>query len=161
MSASGGTESNLQARKEPHAGWILAMIGAAPEGKKELFGFQIGMVESAQSRREFLIDIRARGPRVAPEIAVGDEALGFWKALDEGFPRYAASALLGPHDLERPQLRTKVDPARGQIRPPQALAGGDPCRHRDRNGCRAEKVARCLSKDRESLLAFYDFPAEH
>jgi putative transposase len=72
----------LQARMEPKAECMLVMIGATPEGKKELLGFQVGMRESAQSWRELLIDIKARGLAVAPEIAVGDGSLGFWKALD-------------------------------------------------------------------------------
>jgi transposase-like protein len=62
------------------------LIGAAPEGKKELIAFKVGVRESAQSWRELLIDIRRRRPQIAPELAVGDGALGFWKALDEVFP---------------------------------------------------------------------------
>ena len=58
------------------------MIGATPEGKKELLGFQVGVRESAQSWRELLIDLKARGLTIAPELAVDDGALGFWKAFD-------------------------------------------------------------------------------
>jgi len=75
----------LQARMEPQAECILVIIGATPEGGKELLGFQVGVRESAQSWRE-LVDIKARGLAIAPEVAVGDGALGFWKALDEMFP---------------------------------------------------------------------------
>ena len=73
----------LQARMEPQAECMLVLIGATPEGKKELLGFQGGVRESAQSWRELLVDLKARGPVVAPELATGDGALGFWKALDE------------------------------------------------------------------------------
>ncbi len=76
----------LQARMEPQAECMLVILGATPEGKKELVGFQVGLRESAQSWRELLIDIKARGLAVPPEIAVGDGAMGFWKALDEVFP---------------------------------------------------------------------------
>jgi len=76
----------LQARMEPEAECILVIIGATPEGKKELVGFQVGIRESAQSWRELLIDIKARGLAMAPEVAVGDGAMGFWKAMDEVFP---------------------------------------------------------------------------
>jgi putative transposase len=69
---------------EPVADCRLVMIGATPEGKKELLGFQVGVRESAQSWHELLIDLKARGLRIAPELA--DGALGFWKALDEVFP---------------------------------------------------------------------------
>ena len=65
---------------------MLVLIGAMPEGKKELIGFQTGMRESVQSWKELLVDLKARGLSVAPEVAVGDGALGFWKALDEAFP---------------------------------------------------------------------------
>jgi hypothetical protein len=75
----------LQARMEDSE-CMLVLIGATPEGKKELIGFQVGVRESAQSWRELLIDIRRRGLQIAPELAVGDGALGFWKALDEVFP---------------------------------------------------------------------------
>ena len=76
----------LQARMEAQAECILVLIGATPEGKKELVGFHVGTRESAQSWRELLVDRKARGLFVAPELAVGDGALGFWKALDEHFP---------------------------------------------------------------------------
>ncbi len=74
---------HLQARMEAQAECILVIIGATPEGRKELLGFQVGSRESAQSWRELLVDIKARGLAIAPEVAVGDGALGFWKAIDE------------------------------------------------------------------------------
>ena len=64
----------------------IAERGATPEGKKELIGFQVGLRESAQSWHELLADIKGRGLSVAPEIAVGDGAMGFWNALDRAFP---------------------------------------------------------------------------
>jgi transposase-like protein len=71
---------------EEAAECMLVLIGATPEGKKELIGFQIGVRESAQSWRELLIDIKRRGLEIEPDLAVGDGALGFWKAIDEVFP---------------------------------------------------------------------------
>ena len=76
----------LQARLEPQAECMLVIIGATPEGKKELVGFQVGTRESAQSWRELLVGLKARGLAIAPELAIGDGALGFWKALEEVFP---------------------------------------------------------------------------
>ena len=76
----------LQARLEPQAECMLVIIGATAEGRKELVGFQTGLRESAQSWRELLADVKARGLAVAPELAVGDGALGLWKALEEVFP---------------------------------------------------------------------------
>ena len=66
----------LQARMEEAAECMLVLIGATPEGKKELVGFQTGVRESAQSWRELLIDIKQRGLEIAPDLAVGDGALG-------------------------------------------------------------------------------------
>ena len=54
---------------EPQAECMLVLIGATPEGKKELLGFQVGVRESAQSWRELLVDLKARGLAVAPELA--------------------------------------------------------------------------------------------
>ena len=56
---------------------MLVLIGATLEGKKELIAFQTGMRESAQSWKELLVDLRARGLAVAPQAAIGDGALGF------------------------------------------------------------------------------------
>ena len=76
----------LQARMEPTADCLLVIIGATPEGRKELVGFQVGVRESVQNWRELLVDLQARGLTTAPELAVADGALGFWKALEEVFP---------------------------------------------------------------------------
>ena len=67
----------LQARMEEHAECMLVLIGATPEGKKELVGFQVGVRESAQSWRELLVEVKRRGLAIAPGIAVGDGALDF------------------------------------------------------------------------------------
>ncbi len=75
----------LQARMEPDAECMLVIIGATPEGKKELIGFQVGSRESTQSWRELLVDLKDRGLSVPPDLAIGDGALGFWKALEEVF----------------------------------------------------------------------------
>jgi putative transposase len=96
----------LQARMEDNAECMLVLIGATPEGKKELVGFQTGVRESAQSWRELLIDIKQRGLEIAPDLAVGDGALGFWKAIEEVFPstrhqrcwvHYADSQIMPTH----------------------------------------------------------------
>jgi putative transposase len=71
----------VQARMEDHGECMLVLIGATPEGRKELIGFQVGAPESTQSWRELLIDVKQRGLLIGPKIAVGDGALGFWKAL--------------------------------------------------------------------------------
>lgn len=65
---------------------MLVIIGATPEGKKELVGFTDGYRESTQSWRELLLDLKARGLSFAPSLATGDGGMGFWAALREVFP---------------------------------------------------------------------------
>ena len=102
----------LQARMEPQAECMLVLIGATPEGKKELVGFQVGVRESAQSWRELLVDLKARGLAVAPELAIGDGALGFWKALEEVLPIDPAPALLRSQDRQRAQQAAEIAASR-------------------------------------------------
>jgi transposase-like protein len=77
---------HLEARLEDQAQCILVIIGATPEGKKELVGFTDGLRESSQSWRDLLLDLKRRGLTTAPQISVADGALGFWKALGEVWP---------------------------------------------------------------------------
>ena len=77
----------LQARLEDEAQCILVIIGATPEGKKELLGFVDGARESAHDWRALLLDLKRRGLSMAPKLAVADGALGFWKAIGELGPR--------------------------------------------------------------------------
>ena len=125
----------LQARMEPQAECMLVLIGATPEGKKELLGFQVGVRESAQSWRELLVDLKARGLAVAPELATGDGSLGFWKALEEVSPttwhqRCTVHKTVNVLD-KLPPGRTegwfdRVGPARRQARPTRGLGGAGP-----------------------------------
>jgi hypothetical protein len=59
---------------EPQAKCMLVLIGATPEGRKELLGLQTGMRESGQSWQKLLVDLKARGLSIAPDIGVGDGA---------------------------------------------------------------------------------------
>jgi putative transposase len=76
----------VHARLEDEAQCLLVIIGATPEGKKELVGLADGLRESAHSGRGLLLDLKRRGLSSGPQLAVGDGALGFWKALDEVWP---------------------------------------------------------------------------
>ena len=67
---------------EPQAECMLVLMGATAEGKKELIGFQTGMRESGQSWKELLVDLKARGLVVAPQVAIGDGALGRSQLLE-------------------------------------------------------------------------------
>ena len=71
----------MQARLEDAAQCLLVIVGATPEGKKELVGLIDGVRECAQSWRELLLDLKRRGLAKGPELAVADGALGFWQAI--------------------------------------------------------------------------------
>ena len=158
----------LQARMEPQAECMLVLIGATPEGKKELVGFQVGLRESAQSWRELLVDLKARGLAIAPELATGDGALGFWTALEEVFPttrhqRCWVHKVVNVMD----KLPKSVQPAAKQdlreiwMAPDRATAEAAMATFAEKYGAKYEKAVTCLTKDRDALLTFYDFPAEH
>ena len=158
----------LQARMEPIAECMLVVIGATPEGKKELVGFQVGARESAQSWRELLVDLKARGLAVAPELAVGDGALGFWKALEEVFPStrhqrcwvHKVVNVLNavPNSMA---LQVKRDLNEITRAPDRAAATLALDTFVQKYGAKYEKAVACLERDRDALLAFSDFPAEH
>ena len=78
---------HVQARLEDDAQCLLVIIGATPEGKKELVGLIDGVRESTQSWRELLLDLKRRGLAIGPELAVADGALGFWQAVEEVWPK--------------------------------------------------------------------------
>lgn len=74
---------HLEARLEDEKQCILVLIGATPEGRKELVGFTDGSRESAHDWRELLLDLKRRGLVVPPRLVIADGALGFWKAAGE------------------------------------------------------------------------------
>jgi putative transposase len=158
----------LQARMEDHGECMLVLIGATPEGKKELIGFQVGVRESAQSWRELLIDVKQRGLQIAPEIAVGDGALGFWKALDEVFPGtrhqrcwvHKTVNVLDKVPLSM-QANMKKDLREVYWAPNRAAAEAAIDVFAEKYRAKYGRAVECLAKDRDALLAFYDFPAEH
>jgi transposase-like protein len=158
----------LQARMEDHSECMLVLIGATPEGKKELVGFQVGIRESAQSWRELLVEVKRRGLVIAPEIAVGDGALGFWKALDELYPstRHQRCWLHKTANVlnkvpKSVQISMKADLREIHGAPTRAAAEAALDIFAEKYGAKYARAADCLTKDRTALLAFYDFPAEH
>lgn len=158
----------LQARMEPQAECMLVIIGATPEGRKELVGFQVGVRESAQSWRELLVDLKARGLAVPPELAVGDGALGFWKALDEVFPGtrhqrcwfHKVSNVINyfPKSMQPAVTADLREISHAETR---AAARAAIETFKQKYAAKYERGVACLTKDAEALLAFYDFPAEH
>ena len=158
----------LQARMEPGAECILVIIGATPEGKKELLGFHVGIRESAQSWRELLIDIKTRGLANAPEVAVGDGALGFWKAVDEVFPGtrhqrcwfHKISNVLNkfPKSMA-PAVTSDLQDIHHAETKAAALAAITV--FTEKYAVKYAPAVTCLTKDTEPMLTFFDCPAEH
>jgi putative transposase len=158
----------LQARMEPDKQCILVLIGATPEGKKELIGFQVGYRESAQSWRELLADLKARGLAVPPELAIGDGALGFWKALEEEFghtrqQRCWVHKTMNVLNKLPKSIQPKAKAHLREIWMAEGRADAEKAfdRFLTKYEAKYDKASACLAKDREALLAFYDFPAEH
>ena len=158
----------MQARLEDDAQCLLVIIGATPEGKKELVGLIDGVRESAQSWKELLLDLKRRGLAMGPELAVADGALGFWKALPEVWPKtreqrcwvHKTANVLNklPKSLQRKARRALQNIWMAETRK-DAEAAFDT--FAEIYGTKYDKAVECLTKDRDVLLAFYDFPAEH
>ena len=164
----------LQARMETEKQSILVIIGATPEGKKELVGFQAGYRDSTQSWRELLVDLKKRGLTVPPELAVGDGALGFWKALEEEFGTtkhqrcwvhkthcsHKSANILNkmPKSI---QSKARLDLKEIWLAASRADAEKAMDKFAAKYGTKYDKATECLTKDSTALLAFYDYPAEH
>jgi putative transposase len=158
----------FQARLEDDAQCILVIIGATPEGKKELVGLADGVRESALSWKELLLDLKRRGLDVAPELAIADGALGFWKALGEVWGKsreqrcwvHKTANVLNklPKSIQR-KAKTALQNIWMADTKADAKAAFDHLV--EIYGAKYDKAVACLTKDRSALLAFYDFPAEH
>ena len=158
----------LQARLEDEKQCILVIIGATPEGKKELVGFSDGARESAHDWRDLLLDLRRRGLSLAPALAVADGGLGFWKALGEVWPQCreqrcrvhkAANVLNKLPKSQQPKAKRALQEIWMAETKAEAQAAFDA--FIEIYTLKYEKAATCLAKDRDPLLAFYNFPAEH
>jgi len=155
-------------RMEEASQCILVVMGATAEGKKELVALADGFRESEQSWKEVLLDMQRRGLKIDPQLAIGDGALGFWKALPQVFgstraqrcwvhktanvlnklPKHLqAKAKSGLQQIWMAETREDAQHAFATF--VQVYAPKYP------------KVAECLRKDQDALLSFYDFPAEH
>src|SRR5437763_2611687 len=158
----------LQARLEDTKQCILVIIGATPEGKKGVLGCSDGARESAQEWRELLLDLQNRGLVIAPELAVADGALGFWKALGELWPttreqrcwvHKTANLLNKLPKSQQPKAKRSLQEIWMAETSNDAEAAFDA--FIAAYELKYDKAAECLAKDRQALLAFYDFPAEH
>lgn len=147
---------------------LLVIIGATEDGKKEIVALQDGYRESEQSWMEILLDLKSRGLTSPPQLAVGDGALGFWKALNKV---YWKTRMQRCWVHKTANVLNKL-PKSLQAKAKQSLhniwmAPGK--QEAERNfdifvqtyKDKYPKAADCLAKDRDVLLTFYDFPAEH
>ena len=159
---------HVQARLEDAAQCLLVIIGATPEGKKELVGLIDGVRESVQSWRELLLDLKRRGLAMAPELAVADGALGFWQAIEEVWPQTrgqrcwvhkTANVLNKLPKSQQSKAKRALQEIWMAETKKDALVAFDA--FVETWGVKYDKATECLIKDREALLAFYDFPAEH
>lgn len=158
----------LETRLEDTRHCMLVIIGADASGQKELVGLWDGYRESEQSWKDLLLDLQSRGLAQAPTLAIGDGALGFWKALRQVYGQtrwqrcwvHKTANVLDklPKDLQ-PQAKQRLqaiwmapDRQRAAMAFDLFIAVYE---------AKYPKAAECLAQDREELLAFYDFPAEH
>jgi len=147
---------------------LLVVMGATADGKKELIALGDGYRESEQSWKALLLDCQARGLTVAPSLAVGDGALGFWKALRQVWPttreqrcwvHKTANVLDKLPKGQQPKAKAMLHDiwqaaTKGEAEKAFALFVAT-------WQAKYAKATECLVKDREALLVFYDFPAEH
>lgn len=144
------------------------LVGAPPEGKKELIAIVDGQRESEQSWKGLLLDVKARGLVIDPKLATGDGALGFWKALAQVYPN-TREQRCWVHKTAN--VLDKL-PKRLQLEAKEKLHAIWMAETREDAGkafdlfiatyqTKYPKATECLTKDSEALLAFYDFPAEH
>ncbi len=147
---------------------ILVLMGATADGKKELIAVLDGYRESEQSWSELLLDLKQRGLKTAPRIAVGDGALGFWAALRKVFPetREQRCWVHKTANMLNKMPKSVQPKAKGDIHEIwQAETKADAEKALDhfleKYIAKYQRACECLRKDREQLLAFYDFPAEH
>lgn len=148
---------------------ILVLIGADERGKKELLAIDDGFRESEQSWHELLVRLRDENRlQLEPELATGDGALGFWKAIRKiwhGTQQQRCwvhkTANILNYLPKSVQKKAKSD--LHQIYHAESRVGADEAfdRFLAKYGAKYEKARACLAKDRAALLTFYDFPAEH
>jgi transposase-like protein len=147
---------------------VLVVIGATADGKKELLAIQDGYRESEQSWQELLLDLKHRGLSVDPKLAVGDGALGFWKALPHVFGSTRGQRCWVHKTANVLNKLPKANQSKAKSALHQIwMADTKHAAHKALDtfvsayAAKYPKAAACLAKDRDALLAFYDFPAEH
>ena len=146
----------------------LVVIGVNERGEKKLLAIEDGVRESKQSWREVLLALKGRGLTLPPRLAVGDGALGFWAAVREIYPETrpqrcwvhkTANVLNYLPKSVQPKAKAALHEIWMAETKPQALVAF--AQFVTTFEAKYPKAVECLVKDRDALLAFYDFPAEH
>ncbi|MEE9391217.1 MAG: IS256 family transposase, partial [Planctomycetota bacterium] len=161
-----GIHFNIRLEEERQC--ILVLMGATADGKKELIGITDGYRESEQSWSELLIDLKHRGLKTPPKICVGDGALGFWAAVRKVFPE-AREQRCWVHKTanvlnklpKSVQKKAKADLHEIWMAENKADADKAFDHFLAKYKAKYPKATECLAKDRDVLLTFYEFPAEH
>ena len=161
-----GIYSNV--RLESDKVCLLVLIGVTKEGKKELLAVWDGHRESELSWLEVIRDLKRRGLSIAPKLAVGDGALGFWAALRKEWPstreqrcwvHKTANVLNKLPKTMQSKAKTKLHEIWMAPTRAEAIKAFD--HFLEDYSAKYPKATDCLKKDRDVLLIFYDFPAEH
>jgi len=147
---------------------LLVLMGATEAGQKELLAVEDGYRESSQSWRELLLSLKARGLEKPPKLATGDGAMGFWKAMAEVYGE-TKSQRCWVHKTANvlnklpKSIKAKAKAGLQEIWMAESRAKANEAFDRfvETYGAKYPKAVECLTKDREELLTFYDFPAEH
>ena len=147
---------------------LLVVIGVNARGEKHFLAIEDGVRESAESWRGVLRDLKDRGLKIPPKLAVGDGALGFWVVLEEMFPetrdqRCWVHKTANVLNYLPKSVQAKAKSMLHEIWMAESRADAQAAFDRFLATLQAKypKATECLAKDRKALLAFYDFPAEH
>ncbi len=147
---------------------LLVIIGATKEGKKELLALESGFRESELSWAELLLNLKRRGLKDGPELAVGDGSLGFWKAIAKVYDntRWQRCWVHKTANVLNKLPKSIQAKAKEKLHMIWMAPEKDEAeKHFDDfveiYESKYPKAAKCLKKDRDALLTFYDFPAEH
>jgi putative transposase len=147
---------------------ILVLMGATPDGTKEVIAISEGHRESEQAWLALLLECQSRGLAIEPELAIADGALGFWKALPKIWPKTrgqrcwvhkTANVLDKMAKGQQPKAKEMIHDIWMAASRAEAEKAFD--LFLSTWEAKYPKATDCLAKDREALLVFYDFPAEH
>ena len=164
-----GIYANIRLEDEANSKQCLLVIrGATADGEKELIAVIDGYRESKQSWLELLLGLKQRGLTIPPMLAIGDGALGFWAALREVFPttqeqrcwvHKTANVLNNMPKSVQPKAKADLHEIWQAETRETANKAFD--HFLEKYGAKYPAACECLKKDRDVLLSFYDFPAEH